>query len=111
MLLGEPSFRQLRAARRRITGSSFVPGVIRDSQNQVVGRDLIFQRALKQGIFSAPVEDCGTWHFRNFSKRFPDVVSQENDHTANPTNPEEKVGRQLRRIDFAFCPSSKSYLI
>lgn len=47
------------------------------------------------------------------SKNFPDVVSQQNDqqHTANATNPEEKVGRQFRRIDFLLVHPQKFNLI
>jgi hypothetical protein len=40
--------------------------------------------------------------FQGLSKDFPDVVCQKNDHAANATNPEEKVGRQLGRIDLLF---------
>jgi hypothetical protein len=50
------------------------------------------------GSFGPPVEDWPI--FKGMSKDFPDVVpQQQNGHTANATNPEEKVGRQLPRID------------
>jgi hypothetical protein len=38
------------------------------------------------------------------SKDFPDIVSQEGHEqgTANASNPKEKIGGQLWRIDFLF---------
>ena len=44
----------------------------------------------------------GTQTFQDLSKDFPDVMCQQNDNAANATNPQEKVGRQLGRIDLFF---------
>jgi hypothetical protein len=39
---------------------------------------------------------------QKLSKHFPDVVCQQDENAANATNPEEKVGGQLGRIDLLF---------
>jgi hypothetical protein len=60
---------------------------------------LAFPSRLGAKVFwGAFVQDWPSTAF-NQLKDFPDVMCQQNDNAADASNPEEKVGRQLGRID------------